>query len=648
MAACPDFGHYDSYVYVVYMNVYMFWGDNQSDVGDVVAGANALCMPLYLEHTAIRAVQSKGFVEYEAELAHVWDVKGNFSYGKLFRNESSADLLILHDNTTMHSCVVDGDDSCGTHVQRGVVTWMMEEGMVQYNDSTHLVSLNTSGLTLHPTWAVGAIEASVKNESTVSSDRLAHVIFGGRFANLTSKGDGSFVSLQQEYMEKVHKNTYTHGSNYIVDFFMGKPPKDALKFYSIALKHARELNRMASAEHKNLVPLIEGALAIMRLSCERWFSLLAVFVSFIIFRDPPPHVREYIRFIATTCRVFQQTILMTFPAVCWGYGAGFVFSSFASVVFWAGPTIRLIERIKKVATEVQPMHWHPATVEEIERMGENCAICWGDIATQIAGEETEEDSHAMGLTCGHAYHRKCLLEWLHSCYGQSRSATCPMCQAQVPLHVKYKFEFPFRSDAAPDEGNNNAVRNRRQEGIPGLVALAGQMPEEFVGRFEVPVGHMAFMDEVREEEEEEDIPQQHHAVMEASTSGGYSDDGGANRNDMAEQPNRFYFRFDHRPPPSAVESSVVHDLPGTSGMQPSAEALIIDDQQQTSSSIHLPDQEETTAADKAPIDIDDDVVSDPSPQQEDDQQHLEQNNNANKRRLQGIYARLRPRRNRNT
>lgn len=625
-------------------------------MNDVVAGANALCMPLYLEHTAISAAPSKGFVEYEAELAHVWDVKGNFTYEDLFRNESSTDMLILRDNTTVHSCVVDGDDSCGTDVQKGIVTWMMEEGMVQYNDSTHQVTLNTSDLTLHPTWAVGAIEVSMKNESTVSSDKLAHVIFGGRFANLTSKGDGSFISLQQEYMNKVQKNTYIHGRNYIVDFFMGKPPTDAVKFYSIALKHARELNRMASAEHKSLVPLIEGALAIMRLSCERWFSLLAVFVSFIIFRDPSPHVREYIRFIATTCRVFQQTILMTFPAVCWGYGAGFVFSSFASVVFWAGPTIRLIERIKKVATEVQPMHWHPATVEEIERMGENCAICWGDIAAQVAGELTEEDSHAMGLSCGHAYHRKCLLEWLHSCYGQSRSATCPMCQAQVALHVKYKFEFPFRNDAAPpDEANNNDVRNRRQEGIPGLIALAGQMPEEFVGRFEVPVGHMGFMEEVREDEEqqeEEEIPQQQHAAMEASTSGGYSDDGGANRNELAHQPNRFYFRFEQRSSPSAVESSVVHDLPGTSGIQPSAEALIIDDQQQTSSSIHLPDQEDAkpTVAHKTPMDIDDDALSDPSPQNEeqDDQQHQEQNNNSNKRRLQGIYARLRPRRHRNT
>lgn len=620
------------------------------DINDAVAGANALCMPLYLEHTAIGAAQSKGFVEYEAELAHVWDVKGNFSYGDLFRNEDSysPEVVVLHDNTTVHACVVDGGDSCGgTSVQKDLVTWMMEEGMMQYNHSSHQVTLNTSYLTLDPTWAVGALEASVKNESTVSLDRLAHVIFGGCFANMTSKADGSFMSLQQEYMHKVRKNTYIHGRNYIVDFFMGNPPTDAFKFYGIAVKHARELNRMASAEHKSLVPLIEGALAIMRLSCERWFSLLAVFVSFVVFRDPPAHVREYIRFIATTCRLFQQTILMTFPAVCWGYGAGFVFSSFASVVFWAGPTIRLIERIKKVATEVQPMHWHPATVDEVERMGENCAICWGDIATQVAGEQTEEDSHAMGLSCGHAYHRKCLLEWLHSCYGQSRSATCPMCQAQVPLHVKYKFEFPFRHDAAPDEANEDDVRNMRQEGIPGLVALAGQMPEEFVGRFEVPVGHMAFIDEAGGEEEEEEILQQQHAAMEASTSGGYSDDGG-NRTDVAQQPNRFYFRFEHRPSTSAVESSVVHDLPGTSGMQPSAEALIIEDQQQTSSSIHLPDQEDagTTAAHKSPIDIDDDASSDPSPQHDDQQQ--EQNNNSNKRRLQGIYARLRPRRNRNT
>ena len=38
---------------------------------------------------------------------------------------------------------------------------------------------------------------------------------------------------------------------------------------SVMHKHAMELRKMADAEHMHLVPLIEAALAIMRLSCEK-------------------------------------------------------------------------------------------------------------------------------------------------------------------------------------------------------------------------------------------------------------------------------------------------------------------------------------------------------------------------------------------
>jgi hypothetical protein len=38
---------------------------------------------------------------------------------------------------------------------------------------------------------------------------------------------------------------------------------------SVMHKHAMELRKMADAEHVHLVPLIEAALAIMRLSCEK-------------------------------------------------------------------------------------------------------------------------------------------------------------------------------------------------------------------------------------------------------------------------------------------------------------------------------------------------------------------------------------------
>ena len=52
--------------------------------------------------------------------------------------------------------------------------------------------------------------------------------------------------------------------------------------YEIFQKHAFEVERMASKDHQQLVPLVEGALAIMRLSCERWFPLVAVLLSFVV------------------------------------------------------------------------------------------------------------------------------------------------------------------------------------------------------------------------------------------------------------------------------------------------------------------------------------------------------------------------------
>ena len=48
----------------------------------------------------------------------------------------------------------------------------------------------------------------------------------------------------------------------------------------------------------------------------------------------PPHPHTH---TTATARVsLQRAILTAFPAVCWAYGAGFLFSSFVSVVFWTG------------------------------------------------------------------------------------------------------------------------------------------------------------------------------------------------------------------------------------------------------------------------------------------------------------------------
>lgn len=50
-----------------------------------------------------------------------------------------------------------------------------------------------------------------------------------------------------------------------------------------------------------------------------------------------------------------QVILYSFPAVCWIYGAGTIFSLFVSVVFW-GPLLQHVyESLRKHTTIVRPM-----------------------------------------------------------------------------------------------------------------------------------------------------------------------------------------------------------------------------------------------------------------------------------------------------
>jgi hypothetical protein len=355
--------------------------------------------------------------------------------------------------------------------------------------------------------------------------------------------------------------------------------------YRNLAKHADELRRMRDPEHRALVPCVESALTIMRLSCERWFALVGVYVTYLLFRDPPPAARALVRFIARLSRFFHRAILLSFPGVCWAYGAGFVFSSFASVVFWSAPLLRMVERLRSVASDVEPEEWHPATPAEVERMGGTCPICWGSIAVadaaatangsvppehglqqqqqQQQGEQDQEGDRgqgmsrgasntrtagvnrpasdqgrsesnataeegagdagrsvpAAGLPCGHAYHRHCLQEWLASCHAQSRPPRCPMCQANVPIQVRWRVPLGgaagtgVHGEEGADLNNNNnnndnqaegigrdaiahgddagagggAGVHRRQPGIPGIDALVDDLRDEFRHRFEMPM-----------------------------------------------------------------------------------------------------------------------------------------------------------------
>jgi hypothetical protein len=68
-----------------------------------------------------------------------------------------------------------------------------------------------------------------------------------------------------------------------------------------------------------------------------------------------------------------QVILYTFPAICWAYGAGFVFSAFVSVVFWGGPALRLLELVRLHSATVRPSMLTPASEVNYMALHAACA-----------------------------------------------------------------------------------------------------------------------------------------------------------------------------------------------------------------------------------------------------------------------------------
>ncbi len=59
-------------------------------------------------------------------------------------------------------------------------------------------------------------------------------------------------------------------------------------------------------KHRALVPLVECALALMRLSCEKLFVLVSVFVAYLLFRELPAPARALIRLNARLSAAFQK------------------------------------------------------------------------------------------------------------------------------------------------------------------------------------------------------------------------------------------------------------------------------------------------------------------------------------------------------
>lgn len=213
-------------------------------------------------------------------------------------------------------------------------------------------------------------------------------------------------------------------------------------------KHASELQKMANPGHVQNLPLIEIALAIMRLSCEKFFVLASVFCAFLIFREPPQWVRHVISTVAKVSDAFQTSILMTFPALCWYYNAGIIFSTFVTIVLWTGPMVRFMEKLRVNVASVRPVSLTASTLADIERMDGKCAICWSDFPGEGGG--VADVWAPQSLPCTHAFHRPCIVQWLRQCHRQGRNPTCPMCSSTVELSVQWRLPW---SDVGPDGGD---------------------------------------------------------------------------------------------------------------------------------------------------------------------------------------------------
>jgi hypothetical protein len=60
-----------------------------------------------------------------------------------------------------------------------------------------------------------------------------------------------------------------------------------------------------------------------------------------------------------------------------------------------------------------------------------CAICFHHLAEGTMEGEGQEEEKAMGLDCGHVFHRGCVEMWVDRCCLKVIEASCPMCRAAI-------------------------------------------------------------------------------------------------------------------------------------------------------------------------------------------------------------------------
>lgn len=131
---------------------------------------------------------------------------------------------------------------------------------------------------------------------------------------------------------------------------------------------------MRSWKHRRLVIAIELLLVAMRLSCEGFPVLFATYAAYIL-RSPAPLLSAVVRTVSSASYVLQCSLYL-FPAICWAYGAGVLFSMFVSVVFWAAPLWSAYEYVASTIFVVAPLVVAKPGPELMERAGPQCAICW--------------------------------------------------------------------------------------------------------------------------------------------------------------------------------------------------------------------------------------------------------------------------------
>eukprot|EP00892_Ulva_mutabilis_P011458 jgi/Ulvmu1/8685/UM047_0025.1 len=183
-------------------------------------------------------------------------------------------------------------------------------------------------------------------------------------------------------------------------FFKLLPPKrpPAVTITAATRKNSKELAKMRHGRHQRFALALELVLVAMRLSCEGFFVLAATYAAYLL-RAPPRLLAAAIRAMSSVS-LLLQCALSIFPAVCWVYGAGPIFSTFVSLVFWGAPAWAAYEFVADNLFSVVPQGMRRAGRAVQQRAGPQCVICWGALEEEAdAASDGTSESGQGGNGC---------------------------------------------------------------------------------------------------------------------------------------------------------------------------------------------------------------------------------------------------------